>query len=62
MNLVPLSGAPLPIQTHVAAVSLSLLLGPLQLILPKGTPSHRALGRIWMGAMAMVCLVRVFDS
>ena len=52
----PLMEAPWVILTHVAAVAVSLLLGPLQLILPKGTWMHRMMGRIWSGAMVIACL------
>src|SRR5208337_413307 len=56
MSLAPLIEAPWVILTHVAAVAVSLLLGPMQLILPKGTRAHRMMGRVWSGAMVITCL------
>lgn len=56
MSLAPLLDAPLVIQLHVAAVCVAVVLAPLQLILPKGTPRHRAMGRVWVAALTGACV------
>ncbi|MGO9673607.1 MAG: DUF2306 domain-containing protein [Methylocella sp.] len=63
MSLAPLTEAPWVILAHVAAVVVSLLLGPLQLILPKGSRTHRMMGRVWSGAMVIACIsaLLIFD-
>ena len=53
MSLNPLWEAPGTILIHVTAIAVSLVLGPLQLILPKGTPRHRLTGRVWVAAMVV---------
>jgi uncharacterized membrane protein len=45
---------------HVGAGALAVLLGLLQLALPKGTPRHRALGYLWVVTMAALCLSALF--
>lgn len=44
------------IAIHIAAAALALLGGALVLARRKGTPSHKVLGRIWVGAMTAVAL------
>ncbi|MFI5015319.1 MAG: DUF2306 domain-containing protein [Hyphomicrobiales bacterium] len=56
MTLAPLIEAPAIIKLHVAAVSLAVVMAPVQLLRPKGTPLHRALGRAWIAAMIIVCV------
>jgi uncharacterized membrane protein len=56
MNLAPLIEAPMQIQVHVAAVAVAMALGPVQLLLPKGTRGHVFSGRVWVGAMVVTCL------
>ena len=56
MTLDPLLNAPAPIKLHVAAIAVALVLAPVQLALPKGTPRHRLVGWIWAAAMALACL------
>ncbi|MGO4122761.1 DUF2306 domain-containing protein [Inquilinus sp. YAF38] len=56
VSLAPLLDAPLVIQLHVAAVCVAVVLAPLQLILPKGTPRHRATGWIWVAALIGACV------
>jgi uncharacterized membrane protein len=60
MNLAPLLDAPLVIKLHVAAVAAAVSIAPFQLLLPKGTAAHRALGRIFVGAMVAVCVSALF--
>lgn len=42
------------IAVHAAAAALALVLGPVQLIRPKGDAVHRILGRVWAGLMLVV--------
>jgi|SRR5690349_5608233 len=46
----------LPVLVHLAAVLPALLLGALQLATPKGTRLHRALGWLWVAAMATAAI------
>lgn len=48
------------IQIHVATAFLALLLGAYLLIAPKGTKTHRMLGRIWIGVMVVTSLSSFF--
>lgn len=45
-----------PIAIHLAAVLPAVAVGLAQLMLPKGTRSHRALGWAWVAAMAVAAL------
>ena len=45
-----------PIAIHLAAAVYSLLAGSLQLMIKKGTPLHRYLGRTWMVAMLITAI------
>jgi uncharacterized membrane protein len=56
MTLDPLLAAPPNIKLHVAAIAVALVLAPVQLALPKGTPRHRLVGWIWAAAMALACV------
>ena len=62
MTLLPLSEASLPIQIHVAFVALAVILTPVQLSLSRGSPAHKVIGRLWMGAMAATALSSFFIS
>ncbi len=44
------------IQVHAVMAAGAIMLGALQLALPKGTPWHRGLGYLWVGGMALVAL------
>jgi len=44
------------IALHLAFAVAALLAGIAILVRTKGTPSHRLLGRIWVGAMAVTAL------
>jgi uncharacterized membrane protein len=48
MSLTPLLNAPLIVQLHAVAAIAALVLGIVQLIAPKGTLPHRALGWVWV--------------
>jgi uncharacterized membrane protein len=54
MNLAPLTSASLAIQLHAYAALAAFVLGIVQLARVKGTPSHRALGYVWVGLMLIV--------
>ena len=51
-------GAEMPstVILHLAAALAALALGAAILVRRKGTPSHKALGRVWVGLMASVAL------
>jgi uncharacterized membrane protein len=60
MSLDPLLHASPVIQIHALLAFLALLLGAVQLFRKKGDAVHRALGRTWVGLMAMVALSSFF--
>ena len=47
---------PFTIALHLFAAAAALCLGAVVLARRKGTPSHKALGRIWVALMALVAL------
>lgn len=53
-------GAPMPIPPHALAAIAAFALGSLQLVLPKGTARHRALGRAWVALMAVTAASGLF--
>jgi len=56
MTLDPILAASPVIQVHLAAALVALALGAVQFVWPKGTASHRLLGRIWVGLLAVVAV------
>lgn len=56
MSLQPLLDAVPPIPLHALAAMAAFVLGVIQLVAPKGTVPHRALGWIWVALMAIVAL------
>lgn len=48
MSLTPLLSEPFVVQLHAFAAIVALLLGVVQLVAPKGTLPHRALGWVWV--------------
>jgi uncharacterized membrane protein len=52
--------APASKQVHVAAGAVAILLGLLQLWLPKGTTRHRALGYTWVTVMVAMSISALF--
>lgn len=60
MNIAPVLNASAVIQLHLLAAVLALGLGAVQLVLAKGTLSHRRLGYVWTGMMAVVALSSFF--
>ncbi len=53
-------GAPALIQLHAVLAATAIILGGVQFAMPKGTPTHRLLGRIWVAAMATVAVSSFF--
>ena len=60
MHLAPLLDAPFAVQLHVYTVVPAAILGAAMLLRRKGTPSHRALGRFWIGLMVVTALSSFF--
>lgn len=54
ISLAPLTAAQQPIPWHAYAAFGAIALGTVQLIGPKGTIPHRALGFLWAGLMLFV--------
>lgn len=54
-----LAASPL-IQLHAVLAAGAIILGAIQFALPKGTGTHRVLGRIWVALMAVVALSSFF--
>lgn len=49
-----------PIPLHTFTALLAIILGAIQMLLPKGTTSHRWMGRCWVGLLAIVALSSFF--
>jgi uncharacterized membrane protein len=47
---------PIPILLHLSAALSALVLGIVMLVRRKGTASHKALGRVWVGLMLTVAI------
>lgn len=47
---------PSPVPVHALAALAAIILGAVQLAMPKGTNMHRVIGRLWVGLMAIVAL------
>ncbi len=60
MSLTPLLTAPVTIQIHAFAATAAMLLGALVLFRRKGTPLHKAMGRVWVGLMLVVATSALF--
>ena len=60
MNITPVLNASVVIQLHLLAALLAFGLGAVQLAAAKGTASHRRLGYIWAGMMAVVAISSFF--
>jgi uncharacterized membrane protein len=50
----------IPISIHLATVLPALAIGAVNLCRPKGTPSHRLLGRIWVPLMLIAAFTSFF--
>lgn len=60
MSLAPLLTAPLAIQIHATAAIAAFFLGGLVLWRRKGTPLHKALGRVWVVLMLVTATSSLF--
>jgi uncharacterized membrane protein len=56
MTIEPLAAASLAVKLHLAGALAALGLGGYLLSRPKGTPTHKALGRLWVGLMLIVSI------
>ncbi|WP_409433158.1 DUF2306 domain-containing protein [Litorimonas sp. RW-G-Af-16] len=60
MNWTVIQEASLVIQIHLAAAMLALVLGTLMWIRPKGTASHKFIGRSFIGLMVVTAITAIF--
>jgi uncharacterized membrane protein len=60
MTLEPLLEAPPIIQAHALAAMAALPLGLVQMIAPKGTIPHKAMGVLWLVLMAAIAGTSAF--
>lgn len=60
MPLAPLLQAPIQVQIHAAAAIAAVLLGALILFREKGTPLHKAMGRVWVVLMLIAATSSIF--
>ena len=60
MSLDPLLSAPLAIQLHAGSALSAMLLGAVVLLMRKGTPLHKALGRVYAVLMLVVATSAIF--
>lgn len=60
MLLEPVLRSSAAIQIHLAAVVPAFILGAIILLRPKGTKSHRVLGRLWLAAMLATAVSSFF--
>ena len=60
MSLDPILSAPIATQIHAVSATAAMLLGAIVLFRRKGTPSHKLMGRIWVGLMLIVATSAIF--
>lgn len=60
MSLTPLIDAPLQVQVHAVAAIAALLLGAMVLFRRRGTPLHKAMGRVWVVLMLIAAGSSIF--
>lgn len=56
MNIKPLLEAGLAIQLHVAAAAFAIALTAVIIIVRRGTPAHKHVGRAWVAMLALICI------
>lgn len=56
MNIKPLLEASLAIQLHVAAAAFAIALSAAIIIVKRGTPGHKLVGRAWVAMLAVICI------
>lgn len=54
MSFTPLLNAVAPIPLHAVAAMAALIVGIIQLVAPKGTLPHRALGWVWVALILII--------
>lgn len=62
MNFNSFYEAGFVIQIHMVVALAAILIGAIIFINPKGTPRHKAFGKIWVGLMVVVALTSFFIS
>ena len=60
MNAAAFASAPGVVQLHIVVALAAIVLGAVQFARPKGTEPHRALGRAWVAAMAVLAFSGFF--
>ncbi|MGI9514328.1 MAG: DUF2306 domain-containing protein [Anderseniella sp.] len=56
MNIKPLLEAGLAIHLHVAAAVFAVVLSAAIVIVRRGTPAHKRIGRAWVAMLAAICI------
>ena len=56
MTLLPFLTAPLPVQVHIVAALLALILGPFALYRRRRDRTHKAIGYVWVTAMSVLAV------
>ncbi|MEM9471238.1 MAG: DUF2306 domain-containing protein [Pseudomonadota bacterium] len=56
MNIKPLLEAGPAIQLHVAAAALAIVLTAAIIVVRRGTPAHKQIGRAWVAMLAVICI------
>ena len=56
MTLLPFLSAPLPVQVHIIAAVLALILGPIALYRRRRDRTHKVVGYVWVTAMAVLAV------
>ncbi len=60
MSWTPLLEAPAVIQIHAFGAMAAIILGVVQIVAPKGTLPHRAIGAVWLALMAVIAVSSIF--
>lgn len=56
MTLLPFLTAPLPVQVHIVAALLALILGPFALYRQRRDRTHKVIGYVWVTAMSVLAV------
>jgi uncharacterized membrane protein len=56
MTLLPFLTAPLPVQVHIVAALLALILGPFALYRRRRDRTHKVIGYVWVTAMSVLAV------
>lgn len=56
MTLLPFLTAPLPVQAHIVAAFLALILGPFALYRRRRDRTHKVIGYVWVTAMSVLAV------